>query len=136
MAATQGITEYDAAQVDGRREICERLSSVLDDALPEASSMIWHGHPVWFIGKNPVAGYSARKVGVQLLFWSGQSFGEAGLSPEGTFKAADAKYTDAAEIDEDALRRWAGKARDIQWDYANIRATKGQLVALTPMPFE
>ena len=136
MAATQGITEYDDAQDADRRAICERLSAVLDDPLPEAESKIWHGHPVWFLDGNPVAGYSARKVGVQLLFWSGQSFGEPGLSAEGSFKAADAKFTDAGEIDEDALRRWAGKARDIQWDYQHIRATKGQLVALTPMPFD
>jgi hypothetical protein len=136
MAAAQDVTEYDASQDADRRAICERLSAVLDAELPEAESKVWHGHPVWFLGGNPVAGYAARKAGVQLLFWSGRSFGEPGLRPEGTFKAAEARYASADEIDEDALRRWAGKARDIQWDYKNIRATKGVLSALTPMPFD
>jgi len=136
MAASDDITAYDVSQDADRRAICERLSAVFDEELPDAESKVWHGHPVWFLAGNPVAGYAARKVGVQLLFWSGQSFGESDLKPEGTFKAAEARYSSADEIDEDAVRRWAAKARDIQWDYKNIRATKGRLVALTPMPFD
>lgn len=136
MARDEAITAYDEAQDAPARAICERLSSILDDALSEAESKVWHAHPVWFLDGNPVAGYAVRKVGVQLLFWSGRSFGESGLKPEGTFKAAEVRFQDAAEIDEETLRRWAGKARDIQWDYAHIRASKGRLVALTPMPFD
>ena len=130
------IDAYNLTQSDEDRAICDALRELIDQHLSDAQSKIWHAHPVWFLDGNPIVGYSKLKGPVRLMFWSGQSFGEAGLSPEGTFKAADARYTDAAEIDEDALRRWAGKARDIQWDYANIRATKGQLVALTPMPFD
>jgi hypothetical protein len=135
MAIGSDIRAYDEAQDAPARAICERLGAELDAALPDAESKVWHGHPVWFLDGNPVAGYAVRKAGVQLLFWSGQSFGEAGLKPEGTFKAAEARIIDVDDIDSDSMQRWAGKAREIQWDYKHIRATKGQLVALTPMPY-
>ncbi len=75
-------------------------------------------------------GYSKLKSCVRLLFWSGQSFEEAGLQDEGSFKAAEARFTDAAQVDAGALQRWLGKARDIQWDYKNIVRRKGRLERL------
>ena len=85
---------------------------------------------MWFLDGNPVAGYSKLKSCVRLLFWSGQSFEEPGLQDEGSFKAAEARYTDAADVEVEALRRWLGKARDIQWDYKNIVKRKGRLERL------
>jgi hypothetical protein len=64
---------------------------------------------------------------VRLLFWSGQSFDEDGLEDEGSFKAAEARYTAAEQVDPKDLARWLGKARDIQWDYKNIVRRKGRL---------
>lgn len=98
-----------------------------DPAFPEAENKVWHRHPVWFLDGNPVAGYSKLKSCVRLLFWSGQSFDEPGLHPEGSFKAAEARYAAAAQVDVEALQRWLGKARDIQWDYKNIVKRKGKL---------
>ena len=86
-------------------------------ALPDAESKIWHRHPVWLLAGNPIVGYVKRKADLRLLFWSGQSFDEPGLTPEGTFKAAEARYTSRADIDLVALERWLAKARTIQWDY-------------------
>jgi hypothetical protein len=71
-----------------------------------------------------------RKRGVQLLFWSGQSFDEPGLKPEGKFKAAEAHYADPGEIEPESLQRWLGKARLIQWDYKNIVKRRGVLERL------
>jgi hypothetical protein len=75
-------------------------------------------------------GYSKLKNCVRLLFWSGQSFDEDGLAPEGTFKAAEARYTAADQVDVAALERWLAKARDIQWDYKNVVKRKGKLERL------
>jgi hypothetical protein len=74
--------------------ICDHLAKLIDHELPEAESKVWHGSPVWFIDGNPVAGYGALRNSVQLLFWSGQSFGEDALKAEGKFKAADIRYKD------------------------------------------
>ncbi len=121
---------YHAALGAKERAICKRLAAVIEDALPEAESKVWHAHPVWFLDGNPVVGYSKLKDCVRLLFWSGQSFRSAGLLPEGSFKAAEARFTDVAELDEKRLRRWLAESRTVQWDYKNIVKRKGRLERL------
>lgn len=121
---------YNAALEPASRNICDLLAREIDRGLPEAENKVWHAHPVWFLEGNPVAGYSKLKNCVRLLFWSGQSFDEEGLAKEGSFKAAEARFTAASEIDIEALQRWLEKARDIQWDYKNIVKRKGQLLRL------
>lgn len=121
---------YNRSQAAADAEICDFLAAEIDRALPEAENKIWHAHPVWFLDGNPVAGYSKLKGGVRLLFWSGQSFEERGLTNEGKFKAAEARYAAVGDINVEDLRRWLGKAREIQWDYKNIVKRKGRLERL------
>lgn len=122
--------KYNSAQSPADRAICDRLAELIVRGLPEAENKVWHAHPVWFLDGNPIVGYSKLKGCVRLLFWSGQSFDEPGLKKEGTFKAAEARYTAADQIDVDALRRWLAAARDIQWDYKNLMRRKGRLERL------
>jgi hypothetical protein len=122
--------KYNASLGPQDREICNVLAREIDQALPEAENKIWHAHPVWFLDGNPVVGYSKLKQCVRLLFWSGQSFKEEGLTKEGSFKAAEARYTAADQVNLENLKRWLRKARDIQWDYKNIARRKGRLERL------
>ena len=124
------IPDFNEAQSDDDRAICEVLKREIDRGLPEAESRIWHAHPVWFLDGNPIVGYSKLKSCVRLLFWSGQSFDDPGLKPEGSFKAAEARYTAKSQIDRKALRRWLEASRLIRWDYKNITKRKGKLVRL------
>ncbi len=124
------IVDYNSSLDAEAQVICDLLAQEIDLALPEAESKIWHGHPVWFLDGNPVAGYSKQKAGVVLLFWSGQSFDEQDLKAEGSFKAAEVRYDAADQVDSLSLRRWLAKARDIQWDYKNIVHNKGELTRL------
>ena len=112
------------------RDICNLLARQIDQALPEAENKIWHAIPVWFLDGNPVVGYSKLKECVRLLFWSGQSFEEEGLKKEGSFKAAEVRYTAADQVNRQNLKRWLAKARDVQWDYKNIVRRKGRLERL------
>lgn len=121
------ILDYSAAQTPTFREICDHLAMHINSHLPRSNGKIWHGGPVWFLDGNPVVGYWVRKSGVQLLFWSGQSFDEPGLKPEGKFKAAHVQYANALEIDVTSLARWLAKAATIQWDYKNIVKRRGIL---------
>jgi hypothetical protein len=121
---------YNDAQADEDKKICNILSQEISGGLPEAENKIWHAHPVWFLDGNPVVGYSKLKDSVRLLFWSGQSFDEEGLQKEGSFKAAEIRYTSATQIDKNDLKRWLEKARQIQWDYKNIIKRKGVLERL------
>jgi hypothetical protein len=91
--------------------MCATLRKLIDKALPGATSKVWHGSPVWFVGDNAVVGYSATKKTVDLLFWNGRAFDEPELHPVGKFQAAKAIFSDVAEIDERTLLRWLKKAK-------------------------
>lgn len=127
---TKDIQTYNNSQPSMDKAICELLHKIINEALPEAESKIWHGHPVWFLEGNPIVGYSKLKESVRLLFWSGQSFEEKNLLPEGSFKAAEMRYTHSDQIKRADLQRWLQKAREIQWDYKNIVKRRGQLERL------
>ena len=122
--------QYNKALAPEDREICNLLAREIDRHLPDAENKIWHAHPVWFLDGNPVVGYSKLKECVRLLFWSGQSFQEEGLNNEGSFKAADVRYTSVDQVNPADLKRWLAKAREIQWDYKNIVRRKGRLQRL------
>jgi hypothetical protein len=124
------IAAYNRGQTKNDRLICELLEREIKKALPNAESKIWHGSPVWFLDGNPIAGYHKLKDAVRILFWSGQSFDYAGLFPEGSFKAAEARYTNVKEIKLPLLRRWLAQSKKVQWDYKNLVKRKGRLVRL------
>lgn len=114
------IQAFNDKQAADRKPICDLLAKEIYRGLPKAENRIWHASPVWFIDGNPIVTYNILKGCVRLMFWSGQTFGEPGLKPEGSFKAAEARYTDVSQVNTDDLQRWLKKARDIQWDYKNI----------------
>jgi hypothetical protein len=122
--------KYNKAQAPSDRAICQLLAEAIDRGLPEAENKVWHAHPVWFLDGNPIIGYSKLKDCVRLLFWSGQSFNEKGLKKEGTFKAAEARYTAADQVDTEKLQLWLTEARETQWDYKNLIRRKGRLERL------
>jgi uncharacterized protein YdhG (YjbR/CyaY superfamily) len=124
------VRAYNDAQSNADREICNLLFQEIDLHLPNAENKIWHAHPVWFLNGNPIVGYSKLKNSIRLLFWSGQSFSEDQLQKEGSFKAAEMRYTSADQVNKTDLRRWLKKSEQIQWDYKNIVKRKGILERL------
>jgi hypothetical protein len=124
------VQAYHEALALSDQEISAILFREISGCMPEAENKVWHRHPVWFLDGNPIVGYSKLKDSVRLLFWSGQSFDEPGLLPEGSFKAAEARYTAADQVDAAALKRWLEKSKTIQWDYKNIVKRKGRLERL------
>jgi hypothetical protein len=133
MAISRDILDYNAAQSGSDRSICDALARAIDAGLPDAECKVWHRHPVWFLDGNPIVGYSKIKGSIRLMFWSGQSFDEPGLSaePPGTkFRSAGARYAREDEIKADDLRRWLKKSASIQWDYKNIVKRRGKLVRI------
>lgn len=124
------VKAYHEALDTNDQAICDLLFNEISSNMPEAENKIWHRHPVWFLEGNPIVGYSKLKDSVRLLFWSGQSFDEAGLLPEGSFKAAEARYTNEKEVKPKDLKRWLKKSQEIQWDYKNIVKRKGVLERL------
>jgi hypothetical protein len=121
---------YNDAQAPGDRAICQLLAKQIERGLPEAENKVWHAHPVWFLDGNPIVGYSKLKNCVRLLFWSGQSFEVKGLEKEGSFKAAEVRYTAADQVDTEKLQLWLTEARETQGDYKNLIRRKGRLQRL------
>ncbi|MEN5054290.1 DUF1801 domain-containing protein [Sphingobacterium kitahiroshimense] len=111
--------------------ICDMLAEEISQHLPDAENKIWHAHPVWFIEKNPIVGYSRQKAGIRLMFWSGSDFKEEKLKIIGSkFKDASIYYNSISQIDKNDLKRWLEKSIKIQWDYKNIIKRKGILIRL------
>jgi uncharacterized protein YdhG (YjbR/CyaY superfamily) len=129
-SAHPDILAYNDSQQEADREICSLLAKEINNNLTGAESKIWHRHPVWFLDGNPIVGYSKMKDSVRLMFWSGQSFDESSLQSEGSFKAAEARYTGVDQVKIKELKRWLTKAKAIQWDYKNIVKRRGKLERL------
>jgi hypothetical protein len=124
------IKAYNNAQAASDKTICNLLLKEISENMTGAELKIWHRHPVWFLEGNPIVGYHKLKDCIRVLFWSGQSFDEPGLAPEGSFKAAEVRYTKIDEIKTIELHRWLKKSKKIQWDYKNLVKRKGKLVKL------
>lgn len=124
------IKKYNSALSAEEKKICDILAKEICANLKDAENKIWHAHPVWFLEGNPIVGYHKLKDCIRLLFWSGQSFDEPGLKNEGSFKAAEMRYTSAEQIKKTVLKRWLSKSKKIQWDYKNIVKRKGVLERL------
>jgi len=119
------IAAYDASRPAREAAICRRLRTEIAATLPDATSKVWHGAPVWFVGETPVVGYSVpARGGVALLFWNGQAFDEPALHPMGKFQAAQVDYGSVEEIEVTPLRRWLRKAGKQLWDVSVIRARR------------
>jgi hypothetical protein len=118
---SDAISAYGARLDPRRAEICAALRGSIDEMLPKATSRLWHGIPVWFVGENPVVGYTARKTGVMLMFWNGQHFDEPELAASGSFHMAQIPYESANDIDRVKLAGWLQKAGTSIWDMVGER---------------
>jgi hypothetical protein len=94
------IIEYNQGLAAAECELTEALVALFASKLPTAEAKVWHGHPVWFVDGNPVCGYSLKKAGLEVLFWSGKSF--------------------KTQADVDKVEAFMAEATKIQWDYKNL----------------
>ncbi|MEY2828738.1 MAG: hypothetical protein RIQ33_596 [Bacteroidota bacterium] len=118
-------------QLTNEKEICDSLAQLIDKNLATAESKIWHAHPVWFLEKNPIVGYSQLKSGIRLMFWSGADFNDNKLTlGSGKFKDASITYTSYHQLNETDIINWLKKSEMIQWDYKNLVKRKGRLERL------
>ncbi len=110
------IGQYHKQYSSQQAKVMKALREELDKALGQEHSKLWHGAPVWFVGQNPVAGYSVNSRGVCLLFWNGKAFKDASLHAVGKFFAAELGFTDVSEIQVTKLRGLIKQAKTNVWD--------------------
>ena len=127
----QEIQKYNLELSKEDTKIADELARIINENLPETESKIWHAHPVWFLEGNPIVGYNKQKAGMRLMFWSGKSFEEEKFNVlGGKFQDASIFFNSVEEINENDLKNWLQKSREIQWDYKNIVKRKGELLRL------
>ncbi|OKI67918.1 DUF1801 domain-containing protein [Micromonospora sp. CB01531] len=109
------VTDYLAGLDAPLRETAEKLRTVIDAALPEASGAMWHGHPVWGLGdrpgKTPVCLVKAYPSYVTFGLWRGQDVADAsGRLTPGARRMASVKLRTIDEIDPDLFAGWLRQA--------------------------
>jgi uncharacterized protein YdhG (YjbR/CyaY superfamily) len=61
MTTPSDILAYESGLTPEDRAVCTKIRAEIEQTLPEATGKVWHAHPVWFLGGNPVVGYSRLK---------------------------------------------------------------------------
>jgi hypothetical protein len=109
------IDEYIAGLTAPNDVIAKALRVHLDTGLPEAVSKVWHGHPVWMIADQPIAGFKAYPNYVTFMLWRGQSVNDdtETLKPSGSADMATLKIADTDGFDGEALDDWLRQAREL-----------------------
>jgi len=124
MNLSEDVRAFNENLGDSERQIAVQLCSLIFESMPNAEGKVWHGSPVWFLEGNPIVGYSHRKTGIELLFWSGQSFASPGLRPMGKFKAAALSIPTLEQLNSELITACLVEAKVIQWDYQNLPKRK------------
>ena len=99
------------------------VTGILDAELPDATTKLYHGIPVWCVSDQPTVGLKPAKAHLSVLFFRGQQLldgkgvdATGKLVASGSFEMASVKLSSAADLDDEALRTWvrAAKANDLQ----------------------
>lgn len=109
------VGEYIAALPGPQREIGERLRAVIDAALPDATSALFHGHPVWGRGAkpgaDPVCLLKAYPHHVTFGLWQGQRITDgSGRLAAAARSMAVVKLRGIGDIDAGLFTDWLGQA--------------------------
>ncbi|MFE9694942.1 DUF1801 domain-containing protein [Micromonospora sp. NPDC005806] len=101
------------------RETGEKLRTVIDAALPEATGVMWHGHPVWGLGdrpgRTPICLVKAYPSYLTFGLWRGQDVDdETGRLAAGARRMASVKLRTVDEIDPELFTGWLRRAYDLE----------------------
>ncbi|WP_456826342.1 hypothetical protein [Cellulomonas sp. P5_E12] len=105
------IDDYIAGLPADQVAIATTLRARLDAGLPGAEGRVWHGHPVWMRGDDPVAGFKAFPRWVTLLLWHGTEVTAStdALTASGDGSRWSLKIASPADLDEAAVDGWIGQ---------------------------
>lgn len=116
MAKILTIDDYIASLSDTLEPIGRQLAGILDNGLPGADGVIWHGHPVWMSGKSPIAAFKAHSTHVTFMIWAGQLLTDRSgrLEAAGSATMANLKIRSADDIDEPLFTNWLHQAQKLE----------------------
>lgn len=104
------LDEFIAELDTPARETAESLRAILDAALPTAAGQLWHGHPVWLDGKNPIVGFKPFPRWTTFMIWNGSPITDASGRLESGARMSTVKLAGAEEIDAALFADWLKQA--------------------------
>ncbi|TFD19281.1 DUF1801 domain-containing protein [Cryobacterium sp. TMS1-13-1] len=110
------IAEYVAVPAEPLATVVGLLRDKFDLALPETSTELWHGHPVWLDDDLPVAGFKAYPTFVTVLFWRGQAITDDSgkLNASGSAEMSEYKLKSVDDFDSDLFDVWLQQVRELE----------------------
>ncbi|CAN5621905.1 hypothetical protein BH09CHL1_BH09CHL1_08940 [soil metagenome] len=115
MGSVATIDEYIEEVQVPLQDVAAALRPIIDAGLPTAKGQIWHGNPVWMIGKTPVAMFKAYPRYVTFSLFKGQKIEDpTGKLEAGSQSMASIKLTAPNEIDQPAIADWLLKAAALE----------------------
>ncbi|MEH1125298.1 DUF1801 domain-containing protein [Micromonospora sp. CPCC 206061] len=114
-----GVDDYLTGLTTELREIGEAARPLIDEALPDATGVMWHGHPVWGLGKapgrRPICLLKAYTSYVTFGLWRGQQISDrSGRLIPGARQMASVRLTSAADIDAPLFADWLRQAHALE----------------------
>ena len=116
MAKILTIDDYLTTLTESLEPLGKQLTGILDSGLPGAKGVIWHGHPVWMLGKVPVAAFKAHASHITFMIWKGQELTDRSerLEAAGSSTMATIKVRSADDIDEPIFINWLNQALKLE----------------------
>lgn len=112
------IHEYAATLPAHQRAITDVLLPIIEAELP-GTGAVWHGHPVWSLGRGPgqhtVCLVKAYPRYVTFGLFRGQDLHDpTGRLKAGARRMASVKLTSPDEVDAEAFTAWIRAARELE----------------------
>ncbi|MDJ0337349.1 DUF1801 domain-containing protein [Cryobacterium sp. PH31-O1] len=110
------IDEYVAAPAEPLASVVTLLREKFDLALPQTSTELWHGHPVWLDDDLPVAGFKAYPTFVTVLFWRGQAITDDSgkLNASGSAEMSEYKLKSVDDFDSELFDGWLHQVSELE----------------------
>ncbi|MFR9778562.1 DUF1801 domain-containing protein [Micromonospora sp. MS34] len=113
------VTDHLAGLAPALRETGEKLRTVIDAALPEATGAMWHGHPVWSLGdrpgRTPVCLVKSYPADLTFGLWRGQDVDDdSGRLVPGARRMASVKLRTVDENDPVRFAGWLRQAYELE----------------------
>ncbi|EHR61265.1 DUF1801 domain-containing protein [Saccharomonospora cyanea] len=113
------VADYVASLQPPLRQLAEQLCALVDDALPEATGALWHGHPTWSLGerpgRRPVCLVKAHTSSVTFGLWRGKEVSDgSGRLRAGSRAMASVKLGDTSDLDHTLFTDWLRQAYSLE----------------------